>query len=345
MKSLVIDAPGVIEWREQDDPMPGPGEIVVRAAFVGLCRTDLEILHGELEPGWVTYPCVPGHEWSGTIAATGAGIGDLRVGDHVVCEGRIPCNRCARCQAGATNLCLNYDQLGFTRPGGSAELVRVPRFVVHRLPHGMALDAAVMIEPAASIVRGLERAALRPGETVGVIGIGSLGATGLLISNLRTPCTLFAYGIRSAELKLAKRLGAAVMVNVREEDPNAVTEKHTDGGLDVVIETAGAPEAVELATRLARPGGRVILLGLAGAGRSVSIPADRFANKDLTVLGMASYDRAAWADAVHLVSQGLVDFTPVLGQRFPLSAFADAFSALGDGSAVGKVLLAHTPSP
>jgi L-iditol 2-dehydrogenase len=341
MRALVIDAPGAIAWREQADPVPGPGEVLVRSAFVGLCHTDIEILRGDLEPGWMTYPCIPGHEWSGTVAAVGDGVSGLRVGERVVCEGRIPCNVCVRCATGATNLCLNYDQLGFTRPGGAAELVRVPRFVVHPLSEGTPLDVATLIEPAASLVRGLDRAGLRPGETVGVIGIGSLGATGLLLSRLRSPQLLCAYGIRPAELELAERLGAMVTVNVRDDDAITVTDQRCRGGLDVVIEAAGAPEAVELATRLARPGGRVILLGLAGARRAVSFPVDRFANKDLTVLGMASYDRAAWALAVELVRTGLVDFSPILGHRFPITRFADAYAALENGTATGKLLLAH----
>jgi L-iditol 2-dehydrogenase len=341
MKALVIDAPGEIAWRDQPEPEPGPDEVLVRSAFVGLCGTDLEILRGELEPGWVTYPCVPGHEWSGVVEALGEGVDDLARGDHVACEGRIPCNRCARCEQGATNLCLHYDQLGFTRPGGAAELVCVPRFVVHRLPADVPLDAAVMIEPAASLARAMSRAQLAPGETIGVIGIGSLGAAGILLAGLRAPQALVGYGIRPAELELATRLGASATIDVGAGDPLAATEALVPGGLDVVVETAGATAAIELATRLARPGGRVILLGLAGAGREVTLPADRFPNKDLTVHGLASYDRSAWSTAVGLVRDGLIDFSPVLGRRFAIERFDEAYATLGAGGGVGKLLLVH----
>src|SRR5262245_38891793 len=100
----------------------------------GVCRTDIEVLNGVLDPRWIRYPCIPGHEWAGSVADTGSNVTDLRPEERVVCEGIIPCLRCRRCKAGETNLCENYDQLGFTRPGGYGEYVVVPRHVVHRLP-------------------------------------------------------------------------------------------------------------------------------------------------------------------------------------------------------------------
>jgi L-iditol 2-dehydrogenase len=118
VRAVVIQQPGVIGLQDVDAPSAGPGEVVVRSRAAGVCRTDLEVLRGELDRRWVRYPCVPGHEWSGEIAEIGEGVEGLAVGDRVVCEGIIPCGRCRRCLAGDTNLCENYDQLGFTRVGG-----------------------------------------------------------------------------------------------------------------------------------------------------------------------------------------------------------------------------------
>ena len=111
------------------------------------------------DPRWVRFPLVPGHEWSGTIAELGEGVDDLAVGDRVVCEGMIPCNRCRRCKEGETQLCLNYDQIGFTRGGGYGEYVLVPRHVVHRLPDEVSFAAGVLVEPGSCVLRGIERAA------------------------------------------------------------------------------------------------------------------------------------------------------------------------------------------
>ena len=118
MKAVVIERPHEVAYREVDEPVCGPDDVLVRSHKAGVCRTDLEVLDGALDQRWVRYPCIPGHEWSGTIADVGERVTDLIPGERVVCEGLIPCHRCTRCKAGDTHLCANYDSLGFTRGGG-----------------------------------------------------------------------------------------------------------------------------------------------------------------------------------------------------------------------------------
>jgi len=97
MKAVLIERPHEVSWVELETPQVGPGEVLVRSHAAGVCRTDLEMLHGGLtDPRWVRFPLVPGHEWSGSVAELGDGVTDLEVGDRVVCEGMIPCNRCPR---------------------------------------------------------------------------------------------------------------------------------------------------------------------------------------------------------------------------------------------------------
>src|SRR5207342_1328886 len=197
MKAVVIERPHEVAFVEVETPSPGPGDVLVRSHVAGVCRTDLEMLHGGLtDPRWVSFPLVPGHEWSGTVAELGEGVDDLTVGDRVVCEGMIPCNRCRRCKEGETQLCLNYDQIGFTRGGGYGEYVCVPRHVVHRLPDAVSFAAGVLVEPAACVLRGLERGRPQPGENVGVIGIGTLGSLAVTLARLHAPGALVAFGVR-----------------------------------------------------------------------------------------------------------------------------------------------------
>jgi L-iditol 2-dehydrogenase len=345
MKAVVIERPHQVDWVELETPTAGPGEVVVRSHVAGVCRTDLEMLHGGLtDPRWVRFPLVPGHEWSGTVAELGDGVTELVVGDRVVCEGMIPCNRCRRCRAGDTQLCLNYDQIGFTRGGGYGEYVRVPRHVVHRLPDGVSFAAGALVEPASCVLRGLERTRPRPGDTVGVIGIGTLGSLALRLARLYSPGALLAYGVRAEELEFASSLGAGAGVHVAEQDAVAETNAVVGGGLDVVIETAGAPEAVDLATRLVRPGGRVVLLGIAGEGRMLELPSDRIMFADMEVIGSCSYPTSAWSRVVTLLEHGLVDLDPIVTHRFPTVQFEDAFAVLEERrGTVAKVLLEHVP--
>lgn len=334
MRAIVIEQPNEVALRDVEAPSPGPGEVRVRSVCAGVCRTDLDIVAGTLDARWVSFPVVPGHEWSGVIESLGAGVTGLEPGQRVVCEGSIPCLACRRCRAGDTHLCETYDAVGFTRGGGYGEYVVVPARVVHPIPDHVSFDAAVLVEPAAVVLKALERARIQPGETVGVIGIGALGAIALRLARLHGPAAVVAYGVRDEELELARGLGADDVVNVGREEVGS--------GLDVVVETAGAASAVELATRLAREGGRVVLLGIAGHGHELTLPADRLALRDLSVFGSVGYTTAAWARTVALVSEGLVDLEPIVTHRFPLEQFADAFALMDDRrGVVAKIVLEH----
>lgn len=336
MKAVVIERPHEAAFREVETPVCGPGDVLVRSRLTGVCRTDLEVLEGTLDPRWVVYPCIPGHEWSGVVDQVGEGVHDLAPGDRVVCEGFCYCGICRRCRAGDTNLCENYDALGFTRGGGYGELVLAPRRFVHRLPESVSLDAGVLIEPASVALRALLRARLMPGESVGVIGVGTVGALSIVLAKLFTPAAIVAFGIREAELELARRLGATETVQV---SGGAVAH---EGELDLVVETAGAVAAVELATWLPREGGRIVALGIAGEGQELRLPADRLTLRDITLIGSVGYTTAVWTHVVELLSAGVVDLEPVVARRMPAARFEDAFRLMAEADGVvGRILLEH----
>src|SRR5215831_3893059 len=143
-RALVVDTPGSIGVVERADLEAGPGYVVVRTAYCGLCGTDLELLRGDVDPDYVVYPLTLGHEWSGTVEAVGPGLEDVRPGDRCVAECIVPCGRCARCKAGETNVCEVYEELGFTREGGASDQVLAPYRLVHVLgPSASLLDAAL----------------------------------------------------------------------------------------------------------------------------------------------------------------------------------------------------------
>lgn len=342
MRAIVIEKPNAIALRDLDTPAPGSGEVRVRSVKAGVCRTDLDILTGALDPRWVRFPVVPGHEWSGVVDAVGEGVTGLEPGERVVCEGNISCLSCPRCRAGDTHLCQSYDAVGFTRGGGWGELVVVPARILHRLPDHVSFDAAVLVEPGSCVVKALDRARIEPGEAVGVVGIGAMGALAIRIARLRSPAAIVAYGLRDEELELARALGADAVVNVAHSDAAAETGRLVGGGLDVVVETAGAVAAVELSTRLVREGGRVVLLGIAGRDQDLALPADRIPLRDLTVLGSVGYTTAAWAKTVALLRERLVDLDPIVTHRFPLDRFEEAFALMNDRrGVVGRIVLEH----
>ena len=185
---------------------------------------------------------------------------------------------CPRCRAGDTHLCQRYDAVGFTRSGGWGEFVVVPARILHPLPDHVSFEAAALVEPGSCVVKALGRARIEPAETVGVVGVGAMGALAIRIARLRSPAS-------DRRVRAARR-GARACASARGgrrrqrralRTPQAETRRLVGGGLDVVVETAGAVPAVELSTRLAREGGRVVLLGIAGQDQELALPADRIA--------------------------------------------------------------------
>src|SRR5256885_1148122 len=135
MKAVVVERPHEVAYRDVEAPTVGPGDVLVQSRAAGLCRTDVEMMAGVFtDPHWVRFPLIPGHEWAGIVVEVGADVDSVHPGDRVVCEGMVSCYVCPRCKRGQTHWCERIKALGFTRPGGYAELVAVPVRIVHRLP-------------------------------------------------------------------------------------------------------------------------------------------------------------------------------------------------------------------
>jgi 2-desacetyl-2-hydroxyethyl bacteriochlorophyllide A dehydrogenase len=336
MKAVVVEGPNAVSYREVAAPAVGADDVLVESREAGLCRTDIEMMTGVFtDPRWVRFPVIPGHEWAGTVVEVGANVESVEAGDRVVCEGFIVCNRCRRCRSGETQWCERIEALGFTRPGGYAELVAVPERVVHRLPEHVSFDAGVLVEPASVVLRGLEKARPEPGEAVGVIGVGTLGALAIALLRLRSPARIVAYGVREEELELARQLGAAEVVLAGDGAP-------ARDELDLVVETAGAAAAVTLATQVCRPGGRAVLLGIAGEGRTLTLPSDLLVGQDLTLIGSIAYPASTWSRVVGLLSERVLDLDPIVTHRFPMSEFEEAVRLMDDRRGiVAKIVLEH----
>ena len=325
-----MERPGSIALVELPELEPGPGEVVIRPAYCGLCGTDLELLRGDVDPDFVRYPLTLGHEWSGTVEAVGDGVTGVEPGERCVAECIVPCGRCAPCLSGATNVCETYDELGFTREGGASDQVLVPARLVHRLsPETSLLDAA-LVEPSSVVLRALEKAGPGAGDRVLVVGDGTIGLLAAYLVGLWSPASVTMVGRRPEQARLAEAVGVA-----RFE-----TDGTDAGGFDLAIEAAGAPEAVVAAVRSVRRGGTVALLGLPPTGLPVELPADLLVNNDLTIAASFGYTSAAWGRMVGLVNEGRVQPARIVTHRFALEHHAQAFEALEtlEGER-GKVML------
>ena len=320
VKAVLIERPNEVALVELETPSPDPGEVLVEEsrrrgvpAPISRCSTAASLIRA----GCASRSC---RATSGAAPSPSSARActDLEVGERVVCEGMIPCNRCRRCKEGNTQLCLNYDQIGFTRPGGYGEFVRVPRHVVHRLPErvSFAAGASSNRRPVSSAgSSGDDRARATRSAS---IGVGTLGSLALKLANLYSPGALRCLRRPRGGADLRARVSART--RPRTSPSKTLWRPLTScsgGGLDLVLETAGAAAAVDLATRLVRPGGRVVLLGIAGEGKMLEIPADRIMFADMDVVGSCSYPTSAWSSVVRLLEHGLLDLDRIVTHRFP----------------------------
>jgi threonine dehydrogenase-like Zn-dependent dehydrogenase len=331
--ALVVRRPGEVVLEERDAPRPGPGEVLIRPEVVGLCGTDLEIVDGSIDPAYTRYPLVLGHEWSGTVAADGQPGPEEgpAPGSLVVGEGIVPCGHCPYCRAGQTNLCLTYDELGFTRDGAAAAFVTVQRSLVHPLAPGVSAENAALAEPASVVYRALAGAGIVPGRRALVVGDGTVALLAVRLLQLWSPVEIVVLGRREGQAALAARAGAARF----ETDSRAAGT-----GYDLVVEAAGSTDAVLSALAAPRRGGTVVLIGLPPHGATAAVPVDDVVNNDLIIRGSFSYTSAAWREVVTLLNAGLLDLGFLVTHRFPLTEWRAALDTLrGEASPRGKVML------
>jgi 2-desacetyl-2-hydroxyethyl bacteriochlorophyllide A dehydrogenase len=328
VRALTVREPGALALEERPDAEAGPGEVLLAPVAVGMCGTDLDIIDGRIDPAFVRYPIVLGHEWAGRVVG---GDTPLPAGTRVVVEGVIPCGACPECAAGDTNRCRVYDEFGFTRDGAAAELLVAPTGVVHALADHVSWESGALLEPAAVVYRALDRARPRAGERVLVIGDGSVALLVAMLARLWAPAEVVVLGAREDQRPLAAAAGA---------DTFTCEAGEAGAGFDLVVEAAGATAATSAALRAPARGGRVVLLGFPGHGETVPLAVDDLINGDVTVAGSFSYTSAAWAAVVGLLNSGRLDLAPLVTHRFELGAYAEAVAALREPTGTrGKVLL------
>jgi len=329
--AVLIEAPGEHRLVPHEPRQPEPGEALVQVHAAGICGSDREVYQGTRPEGYVRYPLTPGHEWSGTVTAVGAGVPVTLVGRKVVGEGFRNCQVCDRCHAGETTLCsAGYEETGFTEPGAMAATLTLPARLLHVLADDADLTAAVLLEPAACIAAAALKANALPGERVAVVGTGTLGMFAIQFLKASSPSELLVVGTRPDRAELSKQFGATDFRIKGQELPH---------GFDLVIETAGSANAARTAADLLRRGGRLVLTGIPGPGAVGLDPTDLVVRQleVHTVFGAAP---DAWAHTVRVFGAGLLDPLPLITHELPLEEFAQAIELVGSGDPkVGKVLL------
>ena len=340
MKAVSIAKPGQFEVVAIDQPVPGPGEVLVRSHTVALSERDLALYQGRLSDELYRYPVIPGHAWAGEISTVGEQVKGFVPGSRVAVENLVYCGICRNCHNGDTNLCeAGYDEFGFTRPGGLAEYVVVPVRLLHVLPASTSLEEAALLESAALVLHSFSRIQLRPGAVVAIVGDDAISLLAVQLAHLFSPAALVVIGLHNQHLDLACQLGATHSIHIGRADPQPLLSSLSDNrGADLVFEGSGNPDASVEAMRLVRRGGGVVLGGNTGDNTMLHIESNIFALKQLIVYGIGSPNSAAWNYAVELFAQGQLNLSSLISHRFPVEEYEGALETLRLDSA-RKILL------
>ena len=351
MAAVVCYAPGDYRLETVPVPRPGPHEVLTSVEAVGICMGDIKTFHGApsfwgdaQQPRYVKPPMIPGHEFIGRVVSLGEGAAakhGIAVGDRVISEQIVPCWQCRFCNHGQYWMCQKHDLYGFQKNVNVAMaqyMIYTKEAIIHKVPDSVPIEEAILVEPLACSLHAVERADVGPADVVVVAGAGTLGLGMLGDLRLRNPKLLISLDAKPSRLEIAKRMGADVLLNPKEQDAFAEVSRLTDGyGCDVFIEATGYAPMVNIGLKMIRKLGRFIEFSVFTDETTVdwSIIGDR---KELDVLG-AHLGPYTYPRAIRYIADRTIDVRGIVTHQFPLADFAKGFQTMERGEESIKIVL------
>ena len=338
---LQIAAPDELRLQEQDAGEPGPGQVMVRVAFGGICGSDLHYFHqGGFGTVRIKRPMILGHEVAGTVVALGEGVSSLTMGSRVAVNPSRPCSRCSYCLQGLPNHCMDMRFYGSAMrdphvEGAFRSLLVCDAVQCEPVADGVPLELAAMAEPLAVALHGVNRAGPLLGKRVLVSGCGPIGCLVVAAARVHGAAEITAVDVRPEPLVVAHAMGAQRSIHAASDKGWVERLSADKGTFDVMFECSGNAQALRDGLAVMRPRGVVVQLGLGG---DVLLPQNLMVSKELSLCGSFRF-HAEYALAVRLINEGRVDLRPMLTRSFGLSQAREAFELASDRSRAMKVLL------
>jgi L-iditol 2-dehydrogenase len=323
--------------------------MVIRIEACGVCASDCKCWSGAAmfwsgDKPWVKAPVIPGHEFYGRVFSLGPGARDhfgVEIGDRVIAEQIVPCERCRYCRSGQYWMCEVHNIFGFQREvadGGMADFMRIPRNArLHKIPDTVSADDAAIIEPLACAIHTVNRGDIQLDDVVVIAGAGPIGLMMVQVARLKTPRALIVIDPVPSRRLLAKHFGADHVIDPVGQDAGEIVRGLTQGyGCDVYIEATGSPAGVGQGLNLIRKLGRFVEFSVFGAPATVdwSIIGDR---KELDVRG-AHLGPYCYPIAIDLLARGLVTSKGIVTHRYLLPRWDEAIEMAASLDSV-KVLM------
>lgn len=325
--------------RIEEMPIPeiNDNELLVKVQASGICGSDVMEWYRIKKA-----PLVLGHEMAGDVVQVGKNVEKYKVGDRVFVSHHVPCNTCRYCLDDQHTLCDTLHSTNFY-PGGFAEYLRVPEINVDRgvflLPKEMSYDEGVFIEPLACVVRGMRIVGMKPGASVLVIGSGIAGLLHIKLARALGAGRVIATDIDDYRLETAKKLGADMVINAKENVTEKV-KKYNDGRLaDLVVLCTGAPPAVKQAIDSVDRGGTLLFFAPTEPGVEIPFPLFDLWNKGVKMVSTYAGGPRDIADAIELIRFKKVTVTDMISHKLPLSEAAKGFKLVAQAQESIKVVL------
>ena len=322
---------GVKDLRVEEvvKPKVTQGEVLVKIKAATTCGTDLKIFQRGYVEGVIKLPTAFGHEWAGEVVEVGNGLSWPQVGMRIRAGNSAPCLRCHMCQKGSFNLCEDMMWLW----GAYAEYIKVPARMVlvnmQEIPSHVTFEEAAITEPLACVLRGVERATVKLGDSVAIIGAGPIGLLHLLTVRKMGAEKIIVTDLVDERLQFARELGADETINAQREDAvNKVRELTDKYGVDVVIEAIGLPSTWEQALKMARKGGTALEFGGCPPNTEIKIGTELLHYGDVTVVGAFHATPAHFKKALNLIAGGTMNVKPLITRRMTLDKIKEAFEVL-----------------
>jgi len=322
-----------------DVPKPaiGPGEILVRVRASGICGSD--VMEWYRKP---KAPLILGHEIAAEVAEVGDRVTGRSPGDRVFVSHHVPCGTCRYCVAGRETVCDTLRSTNFD-PGGFAEFVRVPETHltagVFHLPDAISDDEAVFLEPLACVVRGQRHANLRSGSTVLVVGSGIAGQLHIRLAKANGASRVIATDVVDSRKVIARRSGADVVIDGREDVPARVRESNGGRAADIVIICTGVPAALGQGMASVDRGGTILFFAPTEPAASVALPFNALWREEVTMTSSYGGAPRDIEEAMRLLEGRRVPVEDLITHRLPLEKAAEGFRVVARAQDSMKVVL------
>ena len=317
-RAAVLYAPGDLRVEERPMPEPGPREVLVEIAAVGVCGSDVHYYeHGRIGSFVVREPLVLGHESAGRVVALGSEVTRHAVGDRVALEPGVPCGRCRECRAGRYNLCR--DVRFFATPpvdGAFANYVTIHEDFSFALPDAVSDEAGALMEPLSVGIWACRKAGVSPGDHVLVTGAGPIGLLAQQCALAFGATAVTVSDVSEARLELARRTGATATLRAGDDLPEA----------DALIECSGHPAALAAGVAALRPAGTAVIVGM-GPEEDATVPLSLIQAHEIWLTGTFRYANT-YPTAIALAAAGAVDLEAIITGHYALD---DAEAALRAG--------------